>query len=218
MVHFLNANDFGLNQGHLMTKVNGILFVMFTTKDCRYCHEFMPIFQSLQGTVVGMNFGVCNVDGQNRVLVEMSLNSSTPIKGAPTFILYNNGVPFANYKGARTQQSVMAFIREMISKINQSSQFSSQPPQQVLRSRQNPGMTQAQSLPQSHQGRVNPEFQQQMTGQSQMPQPAQAKKYTLSPTTGVKEFETSYGRPYNTTNEQEFLDYEQAYLEQQTKR
>lgn len=221
MVYYLNANDFGLNQGHLMTNVDGPLFVMFTSKNCKHCDNFMPIFQDLNGSVVGMNFGICNVTGANSSVHQMSLNSSTPIEGTPKFILYNNGIPFAEYKGARTRQSVIAFMQEIISKLNQGNSFNNGNRQQVpVRSRIGNSGPQVQPQPQlqPHQGRPNPEFQQQMTGQGHaqnhpQTQPA-SKKFSISPTTGVKEFETSYGRPYNTTNEQEFLDYEQAYLEQ----
>jgi len=221
MVYYLNANDFGLNQGHLMTNVDGPLFVMFTSKNCKHCDNFMPIFQDLNGSVVGMNFGICNVTGANSSVHQMSLNSSTPIDGTPKFILYNNGIPFAEYKGARTRQSVIAFMQEIISKLNQGNSFNNGNRQQSQTQTQIPvrsrignsgGQPQVQA---AHQGRPNPEFQQQMTGQGQGQAQAPApKKFSISPTTGVKEFETSYGRPYNTTNEQEFLDYEQAYLEQ----
>jgi len=223
MVYYLNANDFGLSQGHLMTNVEGPLFVMFTSKNCKHCDNFMPTFQDLNGSVVGMNFGICNVTGANSSVHQMSLNSSTPIEGTPKFILYNNGIPFAEYKGARTRQSVIAFMQEIISKLNQGNSFNNGNRQQVpVRSRMGQSQPQFPQVPQvpqvvqaAHQGRPNPEFQQQMTGQTHaQTQPPAPKKFSISPTTGVKEFETSYGRPYNTTNEQEFLDYEQAYLEQ----
>jgi len=42
-----------------------------------------------------------------------------------------------------------------------------------------------------------------------------SESYKITPNTGVKEYETSYGRPYNTLNERDFLDYEQAYKQMQ---
>ena len=37
----------------------------------------------------------------------------------------------------------------------------------------------------------------------------------IDPETGVKEYKTSYGRPYNIGTEKDFIEYEKAYLQHQ---
>ena len=196
-VYSLNVQDFNLQGNTLLTTVQGFSFVMFMTQNCKFCHQFMPQFRSLPTQVYGVIFAICSVDGQNAEIHRMSLNSTSPIKNAPTFIFYNNGVPFAEYKGARVLKNVVDFIQGAVSECQRQT-----PPVQhnTLRSREN---TVQRQMPHIEPQRVN----------AQMPAQAAATTYKISPTTGVKEFETSYGRPYNTANDQEFLDYEKAYLE-----
>lgn len=218
-IYSLTPQDFQLQNGTLLTTVQGASFVMFITENCKFCHQFMPQFSTLPSQAYGVTFAICSVDGAGKEIHRMSHQSSSPITAAPTFIFYNNGVPFAEYKGPRTVQSIIQFIQGAIAESNKQQARVSQAPAQTLRTRQNDqtqrqmptiqppqpvqnsGMLQAPGLPRQPQG-IHAQ-------QSHTQQP----KWTVSPTTGVKEFETSYGRPYNTANDQEFLEYERAYLE-----
>lgn len=67
----------------------------------------------------------------------------------------------------------------------------------------------------------NPTTRQIQTTSVKQPEPATEKPvepvkepFVITPLTGVKQYESSYGRPYNTINEQEFLEYEGAYIKQ----
>lgn len=186
-LHYLNVGDFATRGKTLVLNMQGLTFVMFTSNRCIHCTKFAPEFRMLPNTMRGVNFAVCNVDGNNNQIVQMASTTTTPFKGVPKFILYNDGMPFVEYNGQRSHQAVIQFLQEMIGKLDQKQSFTAKP----MRSRQGMGMEQQQQ-------------------QQQMPQQAPP-RFKLNENTQVKEYETSYGRPYNTTNETEFLEAESAY-------
>ena len=188
-LHYLNVGDFQIQNQSLMLNIPGLTFVMFTSQRCIHCTKFAPEFRMLPNSMRGVNFAVCSVDAANNQIVQMASGTTTPFKGVPKFILYNDGVPFVEYNGQRTRPAVLQFLHEMIDKLNQKQSFTNKP----MRSRQ---------------GGFNGQPQQPMQQQQQQ-QPQQ--RFRLNEKTQVKEYETSYGRPYNTTNETEFLEAEAAY-------
>lgn len=168
--------------------------------------------------MVGLNFGTCCVDDANRGVVEMSKQSSTPINSVPKFILYVEGRPYVEYSGQRSRPAILAFLQEISAKINQSLSFA------------RPRRTRQQEMPQQQAPQIM--MQQQQQHMQMAPPPPQARvqqprggggheltnpnsTVKIAPNTGVKEYETSYGRPYNTTNEMDFLEYERAYKDSQ---
>lgn len=207
-VYYLNANDFGQENNHLAASIGGLTLIMFHSQRCGHCIKFLPEFKTLPGTIDGVNFGVCNVDAGNRVIVEMSKSSTTPITSVPKFILYNDGIPAVEYSGQRSRQAIIGFLQEIISKLNHKQMFT-----RPQRSRQ-------------MQGGMQGGIQGGMQGGGQLPHPLPQpagrpaeqsngnSTYKITPSTGVKEYETSYGRPYNTLNEVDFLEYENAYKQQ----
>lgn len=220
-IYYVNANDFGNENGHLVNNIGGICLVMFHSARCPHCVTFVPEFKRLPGTIMGINFGLCCVDDTNRAIVEMSRQSSTPINAVPKFILYVDGRPFVEYSGQRSRQNVIAFLQEMSVKLNQSQQFARpRRSRQQMPMQQQPAMMQqptAMAPPPQHYAPNNQPMQMRPSVGGGMPpsQAAAAPSYKIAPNTGVKEYESSYGRPYNTTNEADFLDYERAYREGQ---
>lgn len=198
-VYYLNATDFGKEDNHLVVNMSGISLVMFHSQRCNHCRNFLPEFKRLPGSIVGINFGICSVDESNRVVVQMSQQSSTPIDAVPKFILYNNGLPYVEYTGQRRGQSIIAFLQDIVSRLDQKQPFATRPP----RSRQAPS-----------DGGVGPTRPPQNVPTPPQQRTDQSSSYKITPSTGVKEYETSYGRPYNTLNEQDFLEYENAYKQQ----
>ena len=166
--------------------------------------NFLPEFKQMPAMMHGINFGLCNVDGPNRAIVQMSKASSTPITAVPKFILYNNGIPYVEYSGQRSRQAVMGFLQDIISKLDQKQSFT-----RPRRTRQPDGPPMQEQ--QHHGGMPQPPPGMNGGGQQHGQGGGQNQSYKITPSTGVKEYETSYGRPYNTINEQEFLDYEAAY-------
>lgn len=205
-IHYLNASDFGQEGNHLVANIGGLTFVMFHSQRCSYCNNFLPEFKQLPNILRGINFGLCSVDDGNRALVQMSKASSTPISAVPKFVLYNNGIPYAEYTGQRSRQAVIAFLQEVIGKISQPQGFAR--PRRTRQEQPMPPM-QAPTQPPAQGTPSRPPS-------SGMPQANSSVKIT--PSTGVKEYETSYGRPYNTLNENDFLEYENAYKQMQAKK
>lgn len=217
-IYYLNASDFGQEAGNLVANIGGITFVMFHSQRCSHCINFVPEFKRLPGTIRGVNFGICGVDDNNRMVVQMSKESTTPISAVPKFILYNDGIPYVEYSGQRSRQAILGFLQEIISKLNQKQSFTrprrsrqEQPMQQMPVGMGQPASAGMPSMDQGTGGPTRPSGV--MGGTGQEPDKA-SNTYRITPTTGVKEYETSYGRPYNTLNESDFLEYENAYKQQ----
>nr|QBK87286.1 MAG: thioredoxin [Marseillevirus LCMAC201] len=201
-IYYLNVGDFGQEGKNLVANIGGITFVMFHSQRCSHCVNFLPEFKRLPGAIRGVNFGMCSVDDGNRVIVQMSHQSNTPIQSVPKFILYNDGIPYVEYSGQRSRQAILGFLQELISKLDQKQTFT-----RPRRSRQQPPQ-QPNGVGQDTGSPTRPGGVMGGTGQDQG---ASNPTYRITPTTGVKEYDTSYGRPYNTLNESDFLEYENAY-------
>lgn len=209
-IYYLNANDFGQEGGHLAANIGGITFVMFHSQKCAHCVSFIPEFKNLPGSIRGVNFGLCSVDDTNRAILQMSKQSSTPISAVPKFILYNDGIPYVEYSGQRSRQSILGFLQDVISKLNQKQTFT-----RPRRSRQEQPVLMepsAQMPPPPSRANFDGPPRPSMGQEQQAPT-----SYRITPNTGVKEYDTSYGRPYNTLNEVDFLEYENAYKQLQKK-
>lgn len=217
-LYYINASDFAQESGHMTANIGGVTLIMFHSNRCPHCIAFLPEFKRLPGAMLGLNFGTCCVDDGNKTVVEMSRQTSTPITSVPKFILYVEGRPYVEYSGQRSRPAILAFLQEITSKINQSLSFA-----KPRRTRQEPGVggQMMQSPPQQQQNQMPPQMappppqarvqQPPRGGGFEMTNPNSSVK--IAPNTGVKEYETSYGRPYNTTNEMDFLEYERAYRE-----
>jgi thiol-disulfide isomerase/thioredoxin len=210
-VYYLNADDFSQEGNHLVANIGGITFVMFHSQRCDYCARFLPVFQQLALGIRGVNFGLCCVDGPNRTVVQLSKNSTTPIMAVPKFILYNDGIPMVEYSGTRTKEEVVKFLQEIISKLDQKQSFT-----RPRRTRQAIPPTHENVNRQVMEGPSRPSGLGGTAGSVEHVQEG-VKPYVITPNTGVKEYETSYGRPYNTLNESDFLDYQAAYKQQMNK-
>jgi hypothetical protein len=205
-IYYLNNADFGLENGNMVANIGGLSFVMFHSQRCAHCVKFLPEFKTLPGSIRGVNFGLCCVDDPSRTLIELSRNSSTPIKTVPKFILYNDGVPYLEYNLQRSRNAILNFLQDIIQKLDQKQSFTSRPRSRQFRQEPNPNQN-AQMLPRSPLGQQSMQAP-QATQTSQAPN----QSFTISPTTKVKEYKSSYGLPYNMPNESYFLDYESAYL------
>lgn len=189
-MQYLNVQDFSIDSGKLVLNLNGITLVMFESKDCEYCKKFAPEFSKLPGTIVGINFGRCNLDGANRQIPKMAEKTTTPFKTVPKFILYSDGNPYAEYSGTRSLPAIISFLTEIMGKLGQKQSF---------------------TVPNQRQRQI-PQQIQNMPRQQPVQEP-QNQPWKITPSTGVKEYESSYGLPYNAGNEAIFLEYEKAYLE-----
>lgn len=211
-IYTLTSDHFTVDNGALQINMMGITFCMFWSRSCQHSPKIIPEFQKLLNVVSGINLALMCIDDQQRKIVQMASRSSTPFKHVPTFIIYHDGTPVATYDGAGTLVGFSNFLKEIIPKIKQQEQArpvrtrisepqqpDMQPPMRQLNppNTQQYGQGQPQGPPQGQQGGR----QQPGTG-----------RFTINPSTQVKEYESSYGRPYNTANEAEFLESEAAYV------
>ncbi len=200
-IYYLNVEDFALSDNMLTHSIPGITLVMFFTQTCKFCSTFMPQYQSLPGSIIGVNFALCCLDGKNGQIVKMSKSSSTPIPNVPKFILYTDGIPYIEYTGQRNRQSVLSFLQDIVIKLNQKQSFTK--PKRSREALETPHGGAAAG------GRIMPPASRNSGG---APEAQGGSKFKIIPSTGVKEYETSYGLPYNAGNEANFLEYESAYL------
>jgi len=168
----------------------------------------MPQFQRFSHPHV--RFETFNIENNDRSILTYASKSSTPIGAVPKFILYIGGVPKSEYTGERTQKGVFTFIGQMMAYLQNAgmgraaagtgtTQLSVPPAQQ-----QYPQMAPAQG-PQSIMPPPSVAGQGSMGGGAPAPQP----NIRITPNTGVKEYEMSYGIPFNMTNEQDYLTWMQ---------
>lgn len=209
-IYYLSSTDFNLENGNLVANIGGLSFIMFHSMKCSHCQNFIPEFKNLNGSIRGVNFGLCSVDNNNNVIAQWSKQSSTPITAVPKFILYNDGIPYIEYSGQRNSQAVIGFLQDVIGKLNQKQSFT-----RPRRTREQVPQQEIQQLPQRFDQQMPSQYQ-QAPQQQQQQQAPQTAAFKITPSTGVKEYETSYGRPYNTLNEQDFLSYESAYKQMQS--
>ena len=130
-------------------KVPNIVFVLFKSEACHFCTELVPMFNTLAQKDMRLTWAIADI-GKYRNIVQMALNSTTPIKGVPMMILYVNGKPHANYKGARNIQGIMKFINEMLNQIQipQQPQFTQAPPPTARRApQQQPSRPPSSNIP-----------------------------------------------------------------------
>lgn len=196
-IYYLNVEDFGLNNDTLTHNINGISLVMFYSQSCKFCSAFMPQYQTLPGSIIGVSFALCSVDGRNNQLIKMSKSSSTPISGVPKFILYTDGIPYVEYTGQRNRQAVLSFLQDIVVKLNQKQSFTK--PKRSREALESPSRIAPPNSGPPGRGGGNTE-------------PSSSGKFKITPSTGVKEYESSYGLPYNAGNEANFLEYESAYV------
>jgi len=196
-IYYLTLDDIVPNGKNLCVNISGITFVMFYSQKCGHCNKFKPEYHKLVNSFKGVNFGMFCVDDKNSVIVGMSQNTTTPITVVPKFILYYEGIPHVEYNGHKNFQAVASFLNTIISQLKTQSFAKPRRTRQEYDSNINNAV-------QPPRAQMQP---------PQQKQPDQNQGYTIAETTGVKLYETSYGRPYNTLNEQEFLAAEKAYLE-----
>lgn len=124
---YLTSEDFNIQTGTkgnvLCHDIQGFSLILFYSTHCEHCKELIPIFKGLPGTIQGCQFGMINVS-QNRSCVQMSNQSTTPIKYVPYIVLFINGKPFMLYKGPYATESIKKFVIEVANNVQKKQQFS----------------------------------------------------------------------------------------------
>jgi len=184
---YLNLENFSKSDKTLSINVSGYTFVMFVSSKSKYCSQAQTSFVELSHRVKGINLAVCSLDNRNYSLIDLSKNTTTVIDFVPKYILYTNGQPRVEYNGKRTTDALFSFLSNTIEQLSYKEKLSYE---------QKRPINEPLSSPAYHSQPVEKSI-----------------PYKITPTTQVKEYETSYGRPFNTANEAEFLEYEQAYLQ-----
>jgi len=201
---YFNKDDFIISKSEsgdkLCVNCDGVVLVLFTAKNWPNSMQFTHEYATLPHKVNGIKFAVCELNDAEIQIAKMSLTTTTPIKDVPRFILYIKGYPQLAYTGPHTIAGIIDFLKDVIPKIQQS--FINNQQKEIRQQQQ-----------QQQQQYHHEDYQ-----ENRMPTQTMSKndeQYEISPQTRVKVYKTSYGRPYNIINENVFLEYEKAYLDQQ---
>ena len=128
---FLSSDDFILSKGTkgniLCTSIPGFSLILFYSTQCPHCHNVLPIFKRLPGSINGCQFGILNVS-TNKSCVKLSKDTIAPILYVPQIILYINGRPYMrfNYQGPNLEQEIKRFVIEVAEKVQSKQKFSSE--------------------------------------------------------------------------------------------
>jgi len=97
---YLEEGDFKLKQYNnnviLCHEISGISLVLFYSPRCQYSNTIFPLYKTLPNHISGCNFGLVNVNSY-RSIINLSHQSTTPIKHVPLIILYVDGFPHLYY-------------------------------------------------------------------------------------------------------------------------
>lgn len=117
-MQLLSSKHFSNSGGTLACNLpHNLVFVLFKTESCNICQQTLPIFNHLSRQDMRVSWGVIDMI-QNRDLIAMSKQTSTPITAVPVLMLFVGGLAYANYKGKRTLENISNFLNTIISKIN----------------------------------------------------------------------------------------------------
>lgn len=124
---FLTSEDFSVQRGSkgniLCHQIPGFSLILFYSTHCEHCHDLIPMFKKMPGTIGGCQFGMVNV-GTNRTCVEQSQKTIAPITYVPYIVLYINGKPFMVYKGPYNEEEIRRFILDVANNVQKKQQFS----------------------------------------------------------------------------------------------
>ena len=121
---FLLNQDFTVRPGGIESNpvmkisVNGLVLVFFHSPRCAICTRKVPLFKSFQRYIGGCRLALVNATDSG--IVYKSQNTTTPIQYVPFIVLYNNGVPYAEYKGPMDLENIQNFIHSLSKEIQNS--------------------------------------------------------------------------------------------------
>ena len=136
-IFFLTSNDFQVESSPSDPNENllcitkdestlqlreGLTLILFYSNNCSYCDNLISEYKRLPSNLLGVNYGMINLNNHPTV-VNMSNESISPIKYVPVLILYLNGLPYLEYEGENTLESIKAFILQISEKLNTVTSF-----------------------------------------------------------------------------------------------
>jgi len=227
------SNEYFSIEGNNMTvNIGGLSLVFFHSKNQELSRRFFDQYRRIQlPESVSCGFYILEENEpqwRNLLLSDDVKNSTTPIDSVPKLVLYINGIPRAQYTSKEyTAQSINNFVKGVMNDLNRPRPPQNAPPprsrmggsggnQQVPQHQpQNPYRPQQPPYQQQGGGGANPMAARMANAQdggleNESPSLYDGKKHTIN-ALGVKEFEDSYGIPFNAKDEDGFVNYDSAY-------
>lgn len=99
-----------------MLSVPGNVLVFFKSMGCAHSAQIYPSFTTLASQDQRIHYATVDLS-YNRKLIEMSNNTTTPLRETPKIILYMNHKPCTKYNGRGDFQSLRDFITTSLEKV-----------------------------------------------------------------------------------------------------
>lgn len=125
-IFFFTTDDFTIKESSkgkllgLKGNSNGLQLILFYSKECQFCDQFLAQFKQLPNVILGCQFVMVNIN-QNKEIVNMSKQTLAPISYVPDVILYVNGLPYIRYDGPSEIQQIKEFIVHIYEKLQKTS-------------------------------------------------------------------------------------------------
>lgn len=109
----LGEEHFVMSHRTLGIKVKGLVLVLFKLSDDGNSRKFEPTFAKLSMLDKRVYYGIVDI-GNYPNIIRKSKDSSTPINGIPTLILYIEGKPHAKFNGSNNIESIQDFMTKAL--------------------------------------------------------------------------------------------------------
>jgi len=126
---FLTEDDFTIFSGRkgpeMCVGIQNFSLILFYSNQCSYCQSLIPIFKNLPNAIGNCHFGMVNISN-NRGLVALSQQTTTPLTYVPYIVLYINGHPFMLYEGPPDINIIGEFIHKVANDVRSRQAFVAQ--------------------------------------------------------------------------------------------
>jgi hypothetical protein len=117
---YLTANDCEVKRVDttmmlcLKCTTQGLTLVLFYSHECPYCQSLLVDYKQLPFTLSGCRIGIMNIQKtENAGVISMSADTVFPLTHVPDIVLFVDNVPYAQYQGDYSIDSIRKFLLEM---------------------------------------------------------------------------------------------------------
>lgn len=129
MIQYVSYRDFYISSipqfGNVLgTKIGGLALVIFQSDNCNVCAKVIkPLMYELDKLISGCTIIFADILDGGAALYKMSQQTIMKIEAVPFIVLYNNGQPLMEYKGAATIEGFLQFLNAINEKLKMRQPF-----------------------------------------------------------------------------------------------
>lgn len=114
---YLTSHDYELRRSDdgellcLRSDVRGLTLVLFYSHECQYCQALLLEYKQIPFSISGCRIAMINIQKkENSDIVDKSSNTLFPLTHVPDIVLFVDSVPYAQYSGEYTIESIRDFV------------------------------------------------------------------------------------------------------------